>query len=40
MSLRVAVVGVGYLGRHHARILAHLPGAELDGGGGHQPRPR
>jgi predicted dehydrogenase len=29
MSLRVAVVGVGYLGRHHARILAHLPGAEL-----------
>ena len=29
MSLRVAVVGVGYLGRHHARILATLPGVEL-----------
>ena len=29
MSLRIAVVGVGYLGRHHARILALLPGAEL-----------
>ncbi len=29
MSLRVAVVGVGYLGRHHARILSTLPGAEL-----------
>lgn len=29
MSLRVAVVGVGYLGQHHARILAELPGVEL-----------
>lgn len=29
MSLRVAVIGVGYLGRHHARILSALPGAEL-----------
>ena len=29
MSLRVAVVGVGYLGRHHARILSSLPGAKL-----------
>lgn len=29
MSLRVAVVGVGSLGRHHARILSTLPGAEL-----------
>ena len=29
MPLRVAVVGVGYLGRHHARILATLPGVEL-----------
>jgi predicted dehydrogenase len=29
MSLRVAVIGVGYLGRHHARILATLPGVEL-----------
>jgi predicted dehydrogenase len=29
MPLRVAVVGVGYLGRHHARILSTLPGVEL-----------
>ena len=29
MALRIAVIGVGYLGRHHARILADLPGAEL-----------
>jgi predicted dehydrogenase len=29
VSLRVAVVGVGHLGQHHARILAALPGAEL-----------
>jgi predicted dehydrogenase len=29
LSLRVAVIGVGHLGRHHARILASLPGAEL-----------
>jgi predicted dehydrogenase len=29
MSLRIAVVGVGHLGRHHARILSTLPGAEL-----------
>jgi predicted dehydrogenase len=29
MSLRIAVIGVGHLGRHHARILASLPGAEL-----------
>ena len=28
-SLRVAVIGVGHLGRHHARILAALPGVEL-----------
>jgi predicted dehydrogenase len=27
--LRVAVVGVGYLGRHHARILSQHPGAQL-----------
>jgi predicted dehydrogenase len=27
--LRVAVVGVGHLGRHHARILAGLEGVEL-----------
>jgi len=29
MALRVAVIGVGYLGRHHARIFSALPGAEL-----------
>jgi predicted dehydrogenase len=29
MDLRVAVVGVGHLGRHHARILAALPDVTL-----------
>jgi len=29
MTLRVAVVGVGHLGRHHARILASLSGVKL-----------
>src|SRR5205809_7183073 len=29
MSLRIAVIGVGHLGRHHARILASLPGVDL-----------
>jgi predicted dehydrogenase len=29
VSLRIAVIGVGHLGRHHARILSTLPGAEL-----------
>ena len=29
--LRAAVVGVGHLGRHHARILAELPGVTLVG---------
>jgi predicted dehydrogenase len=29
MALRIAVIGVGYLGRHHARILSALPGVEL-----------
>ena len=29
MSLRIAVVGVGHLGRHHARILSTLPGVTL-----------
>ena len=28
-ALNVAVVGVGHLGRHHARILARLPGVNL-----------
>jgi predicted dehydrogenase len=27
--LRVAVIGVGHLGRHHARLLAAIPGVEL-----------
>jgi predicted dehydrogenase len=30
-ALRVGVVGVGHLGRHHARILASLPGVTLVG---------
>jgi predicted dehydrogenase len=29
MALRVAVIGVGHLGKHHARILASLPGVTL-----------
>jgi predicted dehydrogenase len=29
MSLRVGVVGVGHLGRHHARVLSGLPGVAL-----------
>jgi predicted dehydrogenase len=29
MSIRIAVIGVGHLGRHHARILSTLPGAQL-----------
>lgn len=29
--LKVGVVGVGHLGRHHARILAAMPGVELVG---------
>ncbi|HWR59196.1 MAG TPA: Gfo/Idh/MocA family oxidoreductase [Thermodesulfovibrionales bacterium] len=31
MPLRVAVVGAGYLGQHHARIYSELDGAELAG---------
>ena len=30
-SVRIAVIGVGHLGRHHARILATLPHVELVG---------
>ena len=30
-DLRVAVIGVGHLGRHHARILSGLPGVRLTG---------
>jgi len=29
VTLNVAVVGVGHLGRHHARILAAMPGVKL-----------
>jgi predicted dehydrogenase len=29
MALRVAVIGAGHHGKHHARILSTLPGAEL-----------
>jgi predicted dehydrogenase len=29
MIMRVAVIGVGHLGKHHARILGTLPGVEL-----------
>ena len=31
MSVRIAVIGVGSLGKHHARILAELPDVELVG---------
>jgi predicted dehydrogenase len=29
MALRIAVIGAGHHGKHHARILSSLPGAEL-----------
>ena len=29
--LRVAVIGVGHLGQHHARLLAAMDGVELVG---------
>lgn len=31
MALRVGVIGVGHLGKHHARILSAMPGVELVG---------
>ena len=31
MGVKIAVIGVGHLGSHHARLLASLPGAELVG---------
>src|SRR5262252_2169974 len=31
MVLRIGVIGVGYLGKHHARILSAMPGVELVG---------
>ena len=30
-ALRVAVIGVGHLGQHHARLLASMPGVDLVG---------
>ena len=36
MSTRVAVIGVGALGKHHARILAAMPDVELVGDRRHQ----
>ncbi|MEN8712701.1 MAG: Gfo/Idh/MocA family oxidoreductase, partial [Arenicellales bacterium] len=30
-AIRVAVIGVGYLGRFHARIYNDMPGVELVG---------
>ena len=30
-AMRAAVIGVGHLGKHHARILASLPGVSLAG---------
>jgi len=30
-KLRVAVIGVGHLGRHHARLLAGMAGVQLVG---------
>ncbi len=31
MSIRVAVIGVGYLGKNHARVLSEIEGVELVG---------
>ena len=31
MGIRIAVIGVGHMGRHHARLLASLPTARLVG---------
>ncbi|MEA2391645.1 MAG: UDP-N-acetylglucosamine 3-dehydrogenase, partial [Solirubrobacteraceae bacterium] len=31
MTLRAAVIGLGMIGRHHARILQSLPGIEFAG---------
>jgi predicted dehydrogenase len=31
MAIRIAVIGVGHLGRHHARLLSSLPTARLAG---------
>src|SRR4051794_33023957 len=31
MPLRIGVIGVGHLGKHHARILSAMPGVQLVG---------
>jgi predicted dehydrogenase len=31
MPVRVAVIGVGHLGQHHARLLASMDGVDLVG---------
>jgi predicted dehydrogenase len=31
LTIRIGVIGVGYLGKHHARILSALPGVQLVG---------
>ncbi len=31
MAVRIGVIGVGYLGKHHARILSAMPGVDLVG---------
>ncbi len=31
MGIRIGVVGVGYLGQHHARVLTEIPGVEMAG---------
>lgn len=31
MTLRAGVIGVGMMGRHHVRVLRHLPGVQLVG---------
>lgn len=36
-KLRAAVIGVGHLGQHHARVLAGMPGVELVGVADAQP---
>ncbi|HVZ20000.1 MAG TPA: Gfo/Idh/MocA family oxidoreductase, partial [Vicinamibacterales bacterium] len=28
-AIRIGVIGVGHLGRHHARLAAQIPGARL-----------
>ena len=37
--MKVAVIGVGHLGKHHARLYAEMPGTELVGRGRHPAGP-